>query len=122
MTQLNSNMQEGMIILVIGMSIVFLSLVLLHQVFEYIVPFFFKLVKKREPVVQDKKASDIPRKANNSGEEMAAIAAAVYAFLEETHDEENVILTISQSSKNYSPWSSKIYTTYQLRNQISCRT
>jgi hypothetical protein len=44
-----------------------------------------------------------------TGEETAAISAAVFLFVEELHDEENTVLTIEKISKRYSPWSSKIY-------------
>jgi len=38
----------------------------------------------------------------------AAIGLALY-FYNELHDEESNVLTIERISKNYSPWSSKIY-------------
>ena len=67
--------------------------------------------KKGEP---KGKAALVPANKYRTGEEITAIAAAIYMFIEETHDEENAILTISKSSKNYSPWSSKIYATHNL--------
>jgi hypothetical protein len=50
-----------------------------------------------------KKASDI------SGEEFAAIAAAIHLYNDEMHDEESAILTINKVAKVYSPWSSKMH-------------
>jgi len=49
-------------------------------------------------------------KKNNEkkGEIFAAIAMAIYQSTE-LHDEENTILTIKNTERNYSPWSSKIY-------------
>jgi hypothetical protein len=44
-----------------------------------------------------------------SGEIYAAIAMAIYEATE-LHDDENAILTIKSTVRNYSPWSSKIYT------------
>lgn len=44
-----------------------------------------------------------------SGEEFAAIAAAIYMYDDQLHDEENTILTINKVSKTYSPWSSKLH-------------
>lgn len=44
-----------------------------------------------------------------SGEVYAAIATALYEFGEDTHDVENTVLTIQKVKRNYSPWSSKIY-------------
>ena len=45
---------------------------------------------------------------------MAAVAAAIYIFLAQNHDEENAILTINKARKDYSPWSSKIYMTHHV--------
>jgi hypothetical protein len=45
-----------------------------------------------------------------SGEVNAAIAMALYLYQNELHDYENTVLTIQKVSRNYSPWSSKIYT------------
>ena len=50
-----------------------------------------------------KKAGDI------SGEEFAAIAAAIHLYNDELHDEESTILTINKVAKVYSPWSSKMH-------------
>ena len=44
-----------------------------------------------------------------TGEENAAIAASLYLFFSELHDEEKYVMTIRKVSKTYSPWSSKIY-------------
>ncbi|MGL5318775.1 MAG: OadG family protein, partial [Bacteroidales bacterium] len=44
-----------------------------------------------------------------SGEVFAAIAMALHEFNNEAHDLENTVLTINRVTRNYSPWSSKIY-------------
>ena len=44
-----------------------------------------------------------------TGEENAAIAAALYLFFSELHDQEKYVMTIKKVSRTYSPWSSKIY-------------
>ena len=46
--------------------------------------------------------------SHDSGEEIAAIAMALYEHLN-AHDTENTILTINKVKRTYSPWSSKIY-------------
>jgi len=46
--------------------------------------------------------------SRQSGEVFAAIAMAIYEVTE-LHDDENTILTIKNTVRNYSPWSSKIY-------------
>ena len=111
---LSTPLQEGTIILLIGMGIVFLSLVLLFLVFQYLVPLFISKIIKRtkNPLTAANEERDV---SSGSGEEMAAICTAVYMFLEEAHDDENAILTINLSPKMYSPWSSKIYATHRVR-------
>ena len=111
---LSTPIQEGYIILTIGMGIVFIALLLLFLVFQYGVPFVFKMFIKK-PKTKYEVAKDAQTTTFGSGEEMAAICTAIYMMLEETHDQENAILTISQSAKVYSPWSSKIYTTHHVR-------
>jgi hypothetical protein len=44
-----------------------------------------------------------------SGEEYAAIAAAIYMYNNELHDEENTILTIEKATRASTPWSVKYY-------------
>jgi len=44
-----------------------------------------------------------------TGEENAAIAAALFLFFSEMHDQEKYVMTIKKVSRTYSPWSSKFY-------------
>ena len=46
----------------------------------------------------------------DSGEIYAVIAMALTEALYEDHDDENMVLTMKDVSRSYSPWSSKIYT------------
>ena len=47
----------------------------------------------------------------------AAIAMALHLYQSELHDYENTVLTIQKVSRNYSPWSSKIYTLRKTPNK-----
>ncbi len=49
-----------------------------------------------------------------SGEVLAAISAAIHDLSQDAHDKESTILTIEEVKRNYSPWSSKIYSLRQL--------
>ena len=62
-----------------------------------------KIKREDQAVVAEKPKTII------TGEENAAIAAALYLFFSELHDEEKYVMTIRKVSKTYSPWSSKIY-------------
>ncbi|WP_066221672.1 OadG family protein [Formosa haliotis] len=108
--------EEGYIILVTGLLIVFSGLILLTLIFKYALPFMlyiYKLISKGP----DKKISEISPKVNEefTGEIAAAISVAIHLHLSEQHDNENAILTIKQARKMYSPWSSKIYGVYNKR-------
>ncbi len=60
----------------------------------------------------------IPEKENNiSSEEITAIAAAIYMYMEEVHDEESAVLTMGKFIREYSPWSAKIFSTYNFRGR-----
>ena len=102
------DMERGIIILIVGILVVFLGLVLLVLVFQYLVPYLLSL-KKKEKQVAGLPAEKKPAASQRTGEEITAIAAAIHLFMEDAHDEENAILTIGNSPKSYSPWSSKIY-------------
>jgi hypothetical protein len=64
---------------------------------------------KRRMVVQESISKEQKTKVVMTGEENAAIAAALFLFFSELHDEEKYVMTIRKVSKTYSPWSSKIY-------------
>ncbi len=115
---LNANLEEGFVILLVGMLIVFSALVLLFAFFS-LMPKILGLFTKKPTVKQpNKTANTTTNNSYVSGEQMAAASAAVYLFLEEAHDQENAIVTINSVAKNYSPWSSKIYVTHQFNNRL----
>ncbi len=109
----NNTLDEGYIILITGLLIVFSGLLLLTLFFKFGLPFLLYIYKilTKGP---DKKINEISSKVNEefTGEIAAAISAAVHMYLDERHDKENAILTIKQARKLYSPWSSKIYGVY----------
>ncbi|TVQ15729.1 MAG: hypothetical protein EA361_05195 [Bacteroidetes bacterium] len=108
----------GGLMALIGMSIVFVVLLLLFVVFTNTPRLYtpeFKLwlnglFSKRKASEHPDAALAAPQKVEDlSGEVNAAIAAAIYLYRSEMHDYENTVLTISKVSRTYSPWSSKIY-------------
>jgi glutaconyl-CoA/methylmalonyl-CoA decarboxylase subunit delta len=112
--ELENITDDHLIIVVVGYVIVFLSLFLLWLVF-YNLP---KILQIRWDKIsglfkgngQQPKENEIEIKAASiTGEETAAISAAIFMFIEQLHDEEHTVLTIHKISKRYSPWSSKIY-------------
>ncbi|MEE4177682.1 MAG: OadG family protein [Bacteroides sp.] len=112
----------GLIMALLGLSIVFSALVLIYVVISNSRVLFtssfrqkfksFFMLKKSEKAV-----AKIPVEAQDelSGEVNAAIAAAIHLYRSELHDFEDTVLTIKKVSRTYSPWSSKIY---GLRNPL----
>lgn len=54
--------------------------------------------------------------ADTAGEVYAAIAAAIYLYQEDMHDEENTVLTISKVERAWTPWNAKFYNMNQYFN------
>lgn len=94
-----------------AMSVVFLGLLCLFIVYKLVGKAAMKATKRNAEKATGKKLSqDEP----TSGAVYAAISTALYEFTEEAHDIESTVLTIRRVERNYSPWSSKIYTLKQL--------
>lgn len=107
-------LEEGVVILIVGIIVVFASLFSLFILFEYGVPLAIRFTERLRLKEHPIDPSQNMPSSIASGEEMAAVAAAVYLILNQSHDDENAILTISKAKKDYSPWSSKIYMTHHV--------
>jgi sodium pump decarboxylase gamma subunit len=98
----------GIGITAVGVSVVFLGLLLLYLVFKNVGRVQIARQKRRHseetPAIA---ATNAP--GDTSGGVYAAIAAAIHLYNEELHDEETTVLTINKVSRTYSPWSSKIH-------------
>ena len=95
----------------VGYVIVFVALIALYFVFNYI-PVLLTFITKRQLRRQLRKKGaqeEVIEDITITGEVGAAISTALYLFFNELHDDEKTVLTIRKISKSYSPWSSKIY-------------
>jgi len=99
-------MNLGMIIT--AMSVVILGLIALFLIFKFIGHTAVLLSHKRAMKATGISKEEAKNITSKSGEIYAAIAMAIYEVTE-LHDDENTILTIKNTVRNYSPWSSKIY-------------
>jgi Na+-transporting methylmalonyl-CoA/oxaloacetate decarboxylase gamma subunit len=100
--------EYAILITISGYCIVLLTLAVLaylftriHTVQDYIAR--RKAAKSGSGTIPAEQASAV------TGEENAAIGAALFLFFSEMHDEEKYVMTIRKVSRAYSPWSSKIY-------------
>lgn len=104
---------ESLATAAIGYLIVFTALVMLYFIFDNlpkVINFLRKLSASREKL---KINPPVSPKKNMPGAVNAAIAMALHMYFNELHDEEATNLTINKVSRNYSPWSSKIYGVHQ---------
>ncbi len=95
----------------VGYVIVFVALIALYFVFQYI-PMLLTYITKRELKRKLKRQGlreEVIDDITITGEVSAAISTALHLFFNEMHDDEKTVLTIRKISKRYSPWSSKIY-------------
>jgi len=97
---------EELLVAGLGYIIVFVALILLYFVFNSIP----KIIRLFRAAKLRKEGKECPEQCENlPGDVIAAISTAIYLHLNEYHDEEIKNLTIKKVSRNYSPWSSKIY-------------
>jgi Na+-transporting methylmalonyl-CoA/oxaloacetate decarboxylase gamma subunit len=95
-------------IAIVGYVIVFTALVLLFFVYNAI-PKLIN-IKVRRKLKKEGKCEDYGD-LHMEGDLNAAISMALYLYMNEIHDEESDVITIKRISKQYTPWSSKIYST-----------
>lgn len=101
---------------IMAMLVVFCGLLLLFVSFKIIGGIGLSIVKKnamRFHGIEDKQEAKEKAIGTESGEVFAAIAMALHEYQDNVHDIEDTILTINKVKRNYSPWSSKIYTLRQ---------
>jgi Mn2+/Fe2+ NRAMP family transporter len=94
---------------VMAMLVVIFVLALAAFTFQNIdnlIHFFTKLLSKKAVKAEMPAKSE---KSSTSGDDIAAIALALYLYKNELHDTESLTLTFNRISRTYSPWSSKIY-------------
>jgi Na+-transporting methylmalonyl-CoA/oxaloacetate decarboxylase gamma subunit len=107
------NDKAGVGMTLTAMSVVFAGLLLLYLIFKLVGIIAVALSHKRAMQASGLTKEEAKGITEQSGDIYAAIALAIYEATE-LHDEENTILTIKNTARNYSPWSSKIYTLREL--------
>lgn len=102
---------NGFAMAAMAMTIVFSALALLCISFMIINKINAKAAtvnKMKSHGIDVKETPSADQPDIDSGEEIAAIAMAIYEHLN-AHDNESTVLTINKVKRAYSPWSSKIY-------------
>lgn len=100
--------KNALLLTITGYCIVLVSLALMAYFFIRLHTLQDYLAHRRMKKKGNQHLPEKPKPAM-TGEENAAIAAALYLYFSEMHDEEKYVMTIKKVSRSYSPWSSKIY-------------
>lgn len=113
---------HGAVMAVTAMAVVFSALLVLFLVFALIGRLNVRAVRKKQAREEQTKNQAIhPVMPADSevihGEELAAIAMALYQYQNDLHDIESNVITINKVARAYSPWSSKIYGLRQVPNK-----
>lgn len=99
----------GGAVTLISMLIVVASLTILAALFMIFGTISSYLQKERKKKTQGINAKALQTDEADSGEVIAAIAAALAEHFSGKHDIEDTVLTIKRMKRAYSPWNSKIY-------------
>mgnify|MGYP006298526249 CR=1 FL=1 len=105
----STNMPGGVSIAIIGILIVFSSLVLLYFFMKLFIYLLEYSREKHENIMKQVSISGRTGKEHVSEEVATAIAMAIRMSREEYHDIEKTIITLNRITRPYSPWSSKIH-------------
>lgn len=102
----------GIGLTVIAMGVVFITLLMLSVIFmmygKSLVRWQnYRTIKHLKEKKKGEQNYTVKRIEEISGEEYAAISAAIHLYNDTLHDEENTVLTIQKQKRHYSPWSSK---------------
>ena len=101
--------EQGITIAIIGIGVVFLSLIILFLCMKLFVRLLEFIRIKQQSTKTRIEISGRTGKEPLTGEVVAAISMAIHCSREEFHDLEQTIITLQRITKPYSPWSSKIY-------------
>ncbi|MCK9290162.1 MAG: OadG family protein [Bacteroidales bacterium] len=99
---------EGIVISIVGYTVVFAALVILFYFFHYLSKIINRQTKIKLIKLGKMGTAESSDDLSVPGEVTAAIGMALY-FATQLHDEESNVITIKKVSRVYSPWSSKIY-------------
>ena len=102
------NMEFGIMVSVVGYVIVLAALSFLFAIYS-LIPKLLNSYTKYQLRIAGKKECAKKDSLQLTGNESAAIAAAISIILNQQHDLESGKITIKKISRSYSPWSSKIY-------------
>ena len=106
--RIKSSDPVGVGLTVVAIFVVFLLLTCICFIMKGFAAGVQRMQKKKEAPAVPVKAATADA-ANKDGEIYAAIAAAIVAYTEELHDEEDAVITIQKVERAWTPWNAKFY-------------
>lgn len=104
----------GVGLTVVAISVVFLALICICFIMKIFAGAIQKAERRKAAKAAAQKgepaaAAPAVKSADVSGEVYAAIAAAIYAYDQDMHDEEDTVITIQKVERAWTPWNAKFY-------------
>lgn len=101
---------HGFGLAVVAMCVVFLVLISIWLIMMLFTSIIRKVTEKKSDQPATAKEPSIGAIASGAdGEVYAAIAAAIYCYEQDLHDEEDTVITIQKVERTWTPWSAKFY-------------
>ncbi len=110
--------KSGVVMTLTAMSVVFSALILIFLVLKAFTFLMNNDFGKKKKAAAAAAAAPAAKKASaESDEVVAAIATALDLYRQDLHDREDMVITIQNVGRRYSPWSSKIHGLTALPNK-----
>lgn len=110
--------KSGIVMTLTAMSVVFSALLLIFFVLKVFTYVMNNDLRKKKKSPAGAAATATADKASHENEEVvAAIATALDLYRQDLHDREDMVITIQNVGRRYSPWSSKIHGLTALPNR-----
>lgn len=99
----------GVGLTVVAVLVVFFALVCVMFLISILGNIMQKTMAKKLAVPQELATTPATTAVNSDSDVYAAIAAAIYLYQEELHDEEDTVITIQKVERAWTPWNAKFY-------------
>ena len=94
----------------VAIAVVFFALVCIFFIMNYYGKAIMKVQDRKSKKAVAKGEAIAPTKSKDvAGEVYAAIAAAIYAYEADLHDEEDTVITFQKVERAWTPWNAKFY-------------
>ncbi len=101
---------KGVGLTVVAVAVVFFALICICFIMKGYGSLIMSVQDRKKNKHAKKDNQEAPAKTKDvAGEVYAAIAAAIYAYDQDLHDEEDTVITIQKVERAWTPWNAKFY-------------